>query len=119
MEEAAIKTQRKEENDAYETNNRNDMLAVFEDALKKGTDDILLLSDAHMILFICYYFQQKFVQLAKTKKSDLKAILPPLLEHHDAATETTMTMVAEMSVGEAAVAYPESCTCESLLAEEV
>ena len=51
LEEAAIKTQRKEENDAYETNNRNDMLAVFEDGLKqKGTNGILLLSDAHLII---------------------------------------------------------------------
>ena len=57
LEEAAVRTQRKEENDAYETNNRNDMLAVFEDALKKGTDVILLLSDARMRLYICYYFQ--------------------------------------------------------------
>ena len=50
------------------------MLAVFEDALKKGTDVILLLSDARMILYICYYFQQKVVQLTNTKKDDIKAI---------------------------------------------
>ena len=100
VEEAETKAQSKEEKEADEANKWNDMLYVLEDELKKkGTNGILLLSDAHMILFIFYYFQQKFVQLAKTKKSDLKAILPPLLEHHDAATETKMAMVAEMSVG--------------------
>ena len=76
------------------------MLAVFEDELKqKFTDGILLLSDAHMKLYISYYFQLKVVQLTKTKKDEIKAILPPLLEHHDEDIETKIAMVAEMSVG--------------------
>ena len=50
VEEAASKTQRKEEKEADEANKWNDMLAVFEDEIKKGTDVILLLSDARMRL---------------------------------------------------------------------
>ena len=96
------------------------MIAVSQDELKqKGSDDILQLSDARMRLYICYSFLQKFFQFTKTKNADIQEILLSLLEHHDAPTETKMAMVAEMSVGEDAVAYPESCTCESLLAEEV
>ena len=76
------------------------MLALFEDELKqKGTNGILLLSDAHMRLYTCYYFQLKVVQLTQNQKSEIKAILLPLLEHHDVATETKMVKVDEMSVG--------------------
>ena len=67
-----------------------------------------------MRLYIRYYFQQKVVNLTKTKNSELKAILIPLLEHNRAATETTMVMVSEMSVREAAVASPEASTGASL-----
>ena len=57
--------------------------------------------------------------MAKTKKDELKAILLLILEHNHAATETTMAIVSEMSIGEAAVASPEASTGASLLAEEV
>ena len=76
------------------------MLAVFEDELKqKLTDGIFLLSDSHMKLYISYYFQLKVVQLTKTKNSEIKAILLPLLEHNDEEIETKIAMVAKMSVG--------------------
>ena len=60
------------------------------------------------------YFQQKVVNLTKTKKAELKAILLHLLKDHHAETETKMAMVAEISVGEAAVASPEASTGASL-----
>ena len=45
------------------------MLAVSQDELKqKGTNGILLLSDAHMKLYTCYYFQLKVVKFTKTKR---------------------------------------------------
>ena len=76
------------------------MLAVFDDELKKkGTNGIIFFSDAHMKLYISYYFQLKVVQLTKTKKAEIKAILLPLLEHHDEEIETKIAMVAKMSVG--------------------
>ena len=120
VEEAARTAQRKEEKEADEANKRNELLAGFEDEIKqKGTDGILLLSNVRMRLYIHYYFQQKVVNLTKTKKAELKAILLHLLKDHHAETETTMAMVAEISVGEAAVASPEASTGASLLAEEV
>ena len=57
--------------------------------------------------------------MTKNKNDELKAILLPLIENYNAETETTMAMVAEISVGEAAVASPEANTGASLLAEEV
>ena len=95
MEVAASIAQRKEQKQVDESNKQNEMFAGFEDELKqKGADGIFLLSDACMRLYICYYFQQKVVNLTKNKKAELKEILLPVLEHHHAATENTMAMVA-------------------------
>ena len=55
VEEAARTAQRKEEKEANEANTRNELLAGFEDEIKqKGTDGILLLSNARMRLYIHY-----------------------------------------------------------------
>ena len=110
VQEAARTAQRKEEKEADEANKQNELLAGFENDLKKGTNGIILFSDAHIRLYIHYYFQKKVVNLTKTKKAELKSIILPLLECHRAAIETTMSMFAEMSVGESVVASPEAST---------
>ena len=72
-----------------------------------------------MRLYIRYYFQQRFVNLTKNKNDELKAILLPLIENYNAETETTMAMVAEISVVEAVVVSTEVSIGASLFAEEV
>ena len=72
VEETAEKAQKK----VYEFSKRSELLPGFEQELQqKDTNGILGMSDARLWLYIRYYFHKKVVNLTKTKKNELKAIL--------------------------------------------
>ena len=49
--------------------------------------------------YIRYFFQKKVVNLTKTNKDELKAILSPLLYQNFLALGTTLELVAEIISG--------------------
>lgn len=53
--------------------------------------------------YIRFFFQKKVVNLSKTKKAELKAILPPLLEIYHATAKTANDLVADLSAGATAL----------------
>ena len=100
VEEAKEKAKKKAGKEVDEVNKRNELLPQFEQELQHGdVNRILTMSDKRMREYICYFFQKKVVNLTKTKKDDLKAILSPLLYQHFLASGTTLELVAEMTAG--------------------
>ena len=98
VQEAADKVRKKGEKEAEEASKRNELLSGFEAELKeKDMNNILNLPDARMRLYIRYYFQQRIVNLTKTKKAELKSILSPLLVEYYEKAKATEDVAAAMT----------------------
>ena len=75
--------------------------------------------------YIRYYFQKKIVNLTKTKKAELKAILSPLLEEYYEEVRGARGVAIDMhALAENTVAFASGMECgmgdgtEGLSAEE-
>lgn len=114
IEEAKEKLLKKAGKESEEIRKRDELLSGFEEELQiNDVGGILRLSDARMRHYIRYYFQKKIVNLTKTKKAELKAILSPLLEEYyeevrgargvaidmHASTEDTVTFASGIKCG--------------------
>ena len=65
---------------AEETNKQNEIFPGFQAELQKhAIDGIISLMGARIRQCIRYFFKKKVLNLSKTKKSELKVILSPLL----------------------------------------
>ena len=76
--------------------------------------------------YIRYYFQKRIFNLTKTKKTDLKTILSPLLVEYDEKPKATTDVAAAMSAqSEDTVTFLSGIECgigddaEGLSAQEV
>lgn len=104
IEEAASSLRKKAENEAEACSKRNEFLPGFEGELKKNdVDGIFSMLNAWMRQYIRFFFQKKVVNLSKTKKAELKAILPPLLEIYHATAKAANDLVADLSAGATAL----------------
>ena len=102
-------TKNKAAKNAEETNKQNEMLPGLQPELQKhDIDGILSFPGARMQQYIHYFFKKKVVNLLKTKKSELKVILSPLLKHHHALMQTTAYLVADISTGDSATPSEDS-----------
>ena len=85
-EEAAEKAAKKAGKEAEEITKRHDLLPGFLQELEQNDiSGIIGLADSRMRLYIRYFFQEKVVNLSKTKKDKLQEMLRPLLVQHYAA----------------------------------
>lgn len=85
-EEAAEKAAKKAGKEAEEITKRHDLLPGFLQELEQNDiSGIIGLADSRMRLYIRYFFQEKVVNLSKTKKDKLQEMLQPLLVQHYAA----------------------------------
>ena len=83
MAEEAERAKKNAEKDANESEKRAQLLPGFQaELLVKDAGGILALSGSRMREYIRYFFQQRVVNLSKTKKVELQEILAPLLQQH-------------------------------------
>lgn len=84
-EEAAERAKNKAKKEAEEAKKRNELLPGLQQELLQKGNGILDLPDKRLREYIRYLFQKKVVNLQKTKKDQLKAVLAPLVEQHQSA----------------------------------
>mmetsp|Transcript_10920 Transcript_10920/g.19600 ORF Transcript_10920/g.19600 Transcript_10920/m.19600 type:complete len:84 (+) Transcript_10920:535-786(+) len=79
----------------------------------------LSVSDSCMQQYIRYYFEKKVVNLQKTKKNELQAILTLMIEHHYSTIRTTSALIADMWTLDTTTVSPDENSAAMLVLEAV